>query len=219
MYYKNMSLHAQNIYFSGLYHFMGLNSAYSSKKDNAKNNVSTLLCFLVLFCDTMFELCFWFRYCWHWFASFSVEANELTILSHLATITQLYLQCGVIPLSYSHVQYSNYRTAHTLVVNNSTASWNFGDEACLLTHDCLISTTAKSYLLMDEKDLIPSIDHSTPLKYLIPTAEGPGACTIALMKYLVLLHNHFIQSCIDIAEKQPERFVLPFLLLSINHHL
>ncbi len=63
---------------------------------------------------------------------------------------------------------------------------------------------------MEEEYLVPAIDDDTPLEYLIPTAEGRGACTTALVKYLVLIHNHFIQSCRKIAEKQPERFVYHF---------
>ncbi len=74
----------------------------------------------------------------------------------------------------------------------------------------MCNAIAKSYLLMEEEDLAPAIDDDTPLEYLIPTAEGRGASTTALMKYLVLIHNHFIQSCREIAEKQPERFVYRF---------
>ena len=39
------------------------------------------------------------------------------------------------------------------------------------------------------------MENDTPLVYLIPTADGPGACTTALIKYLVFVHNKFIQNC------------------------
>ena len=39
------------------------------------------------------------------------------------------------------------------------------------------------------------MEDDTPLVYLIPTADGPGACTTALIKYLVFVHNKFIQNC------------------------
>lgn len=39
------------------------------------------------------------------------------------------------------------------------------------------------------------ISEDTPLKYIIPTTTGPGACSLALVDYLVLQHNTFIDWC------------------------
>ena len=38
-------------------------------------------------------------------------------------------------------------------------------------------------------------DEDAPIDLLIPTAKGPGFCTTALVKFLVYLHNSFIQEC------------------------
>ena len=40
---------------------------------------------------------------------------------------------------------------------------------------------------------LPEISKSTPLQYIIPTVTGPGACSFALVDYLVLIHNNFIE--------------------------
>lgn len=48
---------------------------------------------------------------------------------------------------------------------------------------------------MDDQCLIPAIRMDTTLEYLIPTTTGPGACTFALVDYLVLVQNGFIEHC------------------------
>lgn len=50
-------------------------------------------------------------------------------------------------------------------------------------------------LRIDEVYLIPFIQMDTTLDYFIPTTTGPGACTFALVDYLVLAHNDFIDCC------------------------
>lgn len=50
-------------------------------------------------------------------------------------------------------------------------------------------------LRVDEEYLIPVITVDTTLDYFIPTTTGPGACTFALVDYLVLVHNDFIECC------------------------
>lgn len=85
--------------------------------------------------------------------------------------------------------------------------WKAYNHAFMLIQHCTFSINiAKAYFRMDEMDLATTIDKRTPMEYLIPTAEGRGASTPVLMKYLVLVHNDFILSCIEIAKKQPERF-------------
>lgn len=72
-----------------------------------------------------------------------------------------------------------------------------------ITYKCANSFTsiesflysARCYLLIEDKYLVASLEDDTPLVYLIPTADGPGACTTALIKYLVFVHNKFIQNC------------------------
>ena len=48
---------------------------------------------------------------------------------------------------------------------------------------------------MDDEHLIPAIRMDTTLDYLIPTTTGPGACTFALVDYLVMVHNDFMERC------------------------
>lgn len=61
----------------------------------------------------------------------------------------------------------------------------------------LISVTliCTARLRVDEKYLIPVLQKDTTLDYFIPTTTGPGACTVALVDYLVLVHNNFIECC------------------------
>ena len=42
---------------------------------------------------------------------------------------------------------------------------------------------------------LESISDETPLEYLLPTTTGPGVCTTALVDFLVLKHNDFIEHC------------------------
>ena len=44
-------------------------------------------------------------------------------------------------------------------------------------------------------DRLAEISESTPLHYIIPTTSGPGACGLALVDFLVLQHNNFIEMC------------------------
>ena len=48
---------------------------------------------------------------------------------------------------------------------------------------------------MEEKFLVPEITESTSLVYIIPTTSDEGACTTALVDFLVLAHNSFIERC------------------------
>ena len=42
---------------------------------------------------------------------------------------------------------------------------------------------------------IPSITMDTPIEYLIPTTTHAGVCTTALVDFLTLTHNNFIEKC------------------------
>ena len=44
----------------------------------------------------------------------------------------------------------------------------------------------------------------TPLVYLLPTTIGEGKCTTALVDYLVLTHNDFIEKCRGIVTEGAE---------------
>lgn len=67
------------------------------------------------------------------------------------------------------------------------------------SHQLNLLYSARCCLLIEDKFLVASMEDETPLVYLIPTADGPGACTTALIKYLVFVHNKFIQNCRKIA--------------------
>ena len=54
-------------------------------------------------------------------------------------------------------------------------------------------------------DDLQNISESTTLQYLIPTTVGPGACSFALVDYLVLQHNNFIEMCQGVAEGDDRR--------------
>lgn len=48
---------------------------------------------------------------------------------------------------------------------------------------------------MKDEYLIASITDDTPLEYIIPTTTEAGACTTALVDFLTLTHNDFIERC------------------------
>jgi hypothetical protein len=60
-------------------------------------------------------------------------------------------------------------------------------------------------LRVEEKYLIPAITLNTTLEYLIPTTTEAGACTTALVDFLVLSHNDFIEKCRATVSKDPMR--------------
>ena len=60
-------------------------------------------------------------------------------------------------------------------------------------------------LRVEEKYLIPAITLETTLEYLIPTTTEAGACTTALVDFLVLSHNDFIEKCRAIISKDELR--------------
>ena len=45
--------------------------------------------------------------------------------------------------------------------------------------------------------ILPAFTEEVPLEYLIPTTTGAGACTTALVDFLMYTHNNFIEWCIS----------------------
>ena len=52
------------------------------------------------------------------------------------------------------------------------------------------------------------ISEDTPLQYIIPTTTGPGACSLALVDYLVLQHNSFIEMCQGVVIGDDKTYIL-----------
>ena len=73
----------------------------------------------------------------------------------------------------------------------------------LFKHILFLLSSAR--LRVDEKYLIPSITPDTTLEYLIPTTTDAGACTTALVDFLVLSHNDFIDKCRATVSKDERR--------------
>ena len=59
----------------------------------------------------------------------------------------------------------------------------------------LISIYLPGQLRVKDEYLKPVLDLDSTLEYFIPTTTGPGACTFALVHYLVYVHNNFIDWC------------------------
>ena len=59
-------------------------------------------------------------------------------------------------------------------------------------------------LPVEEKYLLAEIKDETHLVYLIPTTMREGRCTTALVDYLVLTHNDFIERCRGIVSQGSE---------------
>ena len=74
-------------------------------------------------------------------------------------------------------------------------------------HITLPPTHILARLQVDEKHLLPAITEDTELEYLIPTTIGAGACTTALVDFLVLTHNSFIEKCRGAVVSQDMEYV------------
>ncbi len=57
---------------------------------------------------------------------------------------------------------------------------------------------------MADEYLLEKIDDETRLVYLIPTTMREGCCTTALVDYLILTHNDFIERCRGIVSQGAE---------------
>ena len=69
----------------------------------------------------------------------------------------------------------------------------------------LVCHKLKNHRLPVEEDhLLPEITHKTRLVYLIPTTMREGRCTTALVDYLVIAHNNFIEHCRSVVSKGAE---------------
>ena len=64
---------------------------------------------------------------------------------------------------------------------------------------------------MEEQYLIPAITDDTPLEFLIPTATGAGACSMAMADFLMLTHNSFIERCRGIVTDREKRYMYIFI--------
>ena len=60
-------------------------------------------------------------------------------------------------------------------------------------------------LRVKEEYLIPAITTETPLEFIIPTTAEAGACTTALVDFLILTHNDFIERCRSLISAREQR--------------
>ena len=58
---------------------------------------------------------------------------------------------------------------------------------------------------MEERHYVALIDDDTQMEYLIPTTSEAGVCTTALVDFLTLTHNNFIETCIRLTSKDNDR--------------
>ena len=50
-------------------------------------------------------------------------------------------------------------------------------------------------LPVEEKFCVTVISDNTTMEYLVPTTSEAGVCTTALVDFLTLTHNNFIERC------------------------
>lgn len=55
---------------------------------------------------------------------------------------------------------------------------------------------------------LPEIAENTALQYLIPTTTGPGICSFALVDYLVVQHNSFMEMCQGVMSEEDKRYLV-----------
>ena len=57
-----------------------------------------------------------------------------------------------------------------------------------------------------EKYFKAVIDDNTPMEYLIPTTSEAGVCTTALVDFLTVTHNTFIERCRNLVTENDQRY-------------
>ena len=65
--------------------------------------------------------------------------------------------------------------------------------------------------------MLPAITDDTELIYLIPTTTEEGTCTTALVDFLVLTHNSFIETCRGIVKEHPSYAIWTEFKVPISH--
>lgn len=65
--------------------------------------------------------------------------------------------------------------------------------------------TFSGRLPIEERFYVPVITDDTEMEYLVPTTSEAGVCTTALVDFLTLTHNNFIEKCRTIAGKHDQR--------------
>lgn len=68
------------------------------------------------------------------------------------------------------------------------------------------SFTLIGRLPVEEKYFKAVIDDSTPMEYLVPTTSEAGVCTTALVDFLTLTHNSFIERCRKLVAENDQRY-------------
>ena len=60
---------------------------------------------------------------------------------------------------------------------------------------------------VEEKYYVATIGDDTPMEYLVPTTSEAGVCTTALVDFLTLVHNSFIERCRGLVEENDQGYV------------
>ena len=63
-------------------------------------------------------------------------------------------------------------------------------------------------LPVEEKYYVAYIYDNTPMEYLVPTTSEAGVCTTALVDFLTLTHNNFIERCRGLVARDDQRLLV-----------
>lgn len=66
-------------------------------------------------------------------------------------------------------------------------------------------------LPVQNKYFVAKIGDDTSMEYLIPTTSNSGVCSTALVDFLTLTHNKFIERCRAVLEKLNQGYVFGIL--------
>ena len=61
-------------------------------------------------------------------------------------------------------------------------------------------------LPVEEKFYVAVINDDTKMEYLVPTTSDAGVCTTALVDFLTLTHNNFIERCRTLVAEHDQRY-------------
>ena len=87
---------------------------------------------------------------------------------------------------------------------------NHGNDGINLITEYLLLMMYNSFpgqLPVEEKYYTAIIDDDTPMEYLVPTTSEVGVCTTALVNFLTLTHNNFIERCRVLVADNDQRYI------------
>ena len=76
----------------------------------------------------------------------------------------------------------------------------------MINNICFKNLNVSGRLPVEEKFYVAVINDDTKMEYLVPTTSEAGVCTTALVDFLTLTHNSFIEMCRKLMAEHDQRY-------------